>query len=216
VLELPVFDPGVHYGSVYDYFELQAPREHPNGYSTLAPRAAFDFFATHNRLNCGVWLPGDDAELETLGITRIVLHRGLYAQAHRLGAAFAEVALWDAGWHPAGGDGQVTLWAPGDGSHPASSPALPPPGPPVLCTGWRGKTMTGPEATIWVYGAGPLRLHFEAGSQTLLRVLADGQVADQIGFVGQGVAEATLTGEGWHSIVLIESTRGVRLVAVEH
>jgi hypothetical protein len=216
VLELPLFEPGVHYGSVYDYYELRAPREHPNGYSTLAPREAFDFFGTHNRLNCGVWLPGDNAELETLGVTRIVLHRGLYGQAHRLGFAFVEWALWDAGWHPAGSDEQITLWAPGDASHPPSSPALPPPGPPVLCTGWRGKTMTGPEATIWVYGQGPLRLHFEAESQTLLRMFADGEVVDQIGFLRRGVAEATLTGEGWHSIVLIESTRGVRLVAVEH
>jgi hypothetical protein len=215
-LELPLFEPGVHYGSVYDYYELQAPREHPNGYSTLAPQAASNFFESHVRLNCGVWLPGDREELRALGITRILLHRGLYAQAHRRGAVFAERALWDAGWYPAGGDGPVVLWAPGGGSHSPRLLGEPPRFRPYLCTGWRGKTMTGPEATIWVYGAGPLRLHFEAGSQTLLRVLADGQVADQIGFVGQGVAEARLTGEGWHSIVLIESTRGVRLVAVEH
>jgi hypothetical protein len=215
-LELPLFEPGVHYGSVYDYYELQAPRGHPNGYSTLAPEKAFDFFQTHVRLNCGVWLPGDDAELETLGVTRILFHRGLYRQAHRLGVAFAESALWDAGWHPAGSSGSITLWAPGDGSHPARSPALPPPGPPVLCTGWRGRTMMWREATLWVYGEGPLRLRFEADAQTFLRVFADGQVADQIGFVGRGIAETTLTGEGWHPLVLVESTRGVRLVAVEH
>jgi hypothetical protein len=216
VLELPLFQPGVHYGSVYDYYELQAAREHPNGYSTLEPSETVDFFGTHVRLNCGVWLPGDDSELETLGITRIVFHRGLYAQAHRLGAQFAEVALWDAAWHPIGGDGGVTLWAPGDGSHPARSPALPPPGPPVLCTGWRGRTMTGPEATIWVYGEGPLRLHFQASAETLMRMFVDGQVADQIGFVGRGVAETTLSEDAWHPIDLVESTRGVRLVAVEH
>jgi hypothetical protein len=214
-LELPLFQPGVHYGSVYDYYELQAARQHPNGYSTLAPSETFDFFGTHVRLNCGVWLPGDESELETLGITRIVFHRGLYAQAHRLGVQFAEVALWDAGWHPSGSDGRVTLWAPGNGSHPASSPALPPPGPPILCTGWRGRTMTGPEATIWIYGEGPLRLHFHADTETLLRMFVDGNVADQIGFVGRGAAEATLRGDAWHPIVLVESTRGVRLVGVE-
>jgi hypothetical protein len=215
VLELPLFDPGVHYGSVYDYYELQAPREHPNGYSTLAPPGAFEFFQTHVRLNCGVWLPGDTAELEILGVTRIVLHRALYAQAHRLGLPFAESALWDAGWHPAGGGGPITLWAPGDGTHPSRSPALPPPGPPVLCTGWRGRTMTAREATVWVYGEGLVRLHFEAASQTFLRVFADGNVADQIAFTDRGVAEVTLTGRQWHPLVLVESTRGVRLVAVE-
>jgi hypothetical protein len=215
-IELPLFEPGVHYGSVYDYFELQAPREHPNGYSTLAPERAFDFFQTHVRLNCGVWLPGDRSELETLGVTRIVLHRGLYRQAHRRGRAFAEWALWEEGWYPAGGRAPITLWARGDGSHPARSPALPPPGPPVLCTGWRGKTMTGREATLWVYGEGSVRLHFEADSQTLLRVFADGRVADQIGFTGRGVAEVALTGREWHPLVLVESTRGVRLVDIEH
>jgi hypothetical protein len=213
VLELPLFEPGVHYGSVYDYYELQAPHEHPNGYSTLAPQGAFDFFQTHVRLNCGVWLPGDEAELETLGVTQIILHRGLYAQAHRLGLPFVESALWDAGWHPAWADGEVILWAPGHGSHP--SPALPPPGRPVLCTGWRGRTMTGREASLWVYGEGPVRLHFVAGAETLLRVFVDGQVGDQIGFVERGKADITLKGSGWHPIVLVESTRGVRLVAVE-
>src|SRR5206468_7359891 len=41
VLELPLFEPGVHYGSVYDYYQLQAARERPGGYDTLAPKAAF-------------------------------------------------------------------------------------------------------------------------------------------------------------------------------
>ena len=72
------------------------------------------------------------------------------------------------------------------------------------------------EATLWVYGEGPLRLRFEADSQTLLRVFADEHVVDQIGFVGAGVTETVLTGEGWHPIVLVESTRGVRLVGIEH
>jgi hypothetical protein len=215
VLELPLFEPGVHYGSVYDYYQLQEAREQPGGYSTLAPEKAFDFFATHNRLNCGVWLPGDSEELRVLGITRLLLHRGLYLQAHRRGAAFAEWALWENAWHPAGDAGPITLWAPGEASHPPGVPPLPPPGPPVLCSGWRGQTMTQREATLWVYGEGPVRLHFEAEQQTLLRVLVDEKVADQIGFTGRGTAEATLTGRGWHPILLIESTRGVRLLAVE-
>ena len=58
LLELPLFEPGIHYGSVYDYYQLQAPRERPGGYSTLVPREAFDFYFLRNRLSCGVWLPG--------------------------------------------------------------------------------------------------------------------------------------------------------------
>src|SRR5207237_1096073 len=39
VLELPIFTPDVHYGSVYMYYGTQAERQRPLGYSTLAPRS---------------------------------------------------------------------------------------------------------------------------------------------------------------------------------
>ena len=57
ILDLPLFDPGIHYGSVYDYYELQEPRERPQGYNTLAPRSAYSFAFTYNRIGCGVWSP---------------------------------------------------------------------------------------------------------------------------------------------------------------
>jgi hypothetical protein len=28
-LDLPLFDPGIHYGAVYDYYELEVPSERP-------------------------------------------------------------------------------------------------------------------------------------------------------------------------------------------
>jgi hypothetical protein len=195
-LELPLFEPGVHYGSVYDYYELQAPREHPNGYSTLAPQKAFGFFETHVRLNCGVWLPGDRSELETLGVTRILLHRGLYRQAYRRGEAFAEWSLWEESWHPAKTDGQVTLWAPGDASHPPGVPALPPPGPPVLCTGWRGRTMLFRQATIWIYGRGSVAIRLTGAKPT---VTVDGR------------SEPGPVPEGWHAVLIETAHRGARL-----
>jgi hypothetical protein len=198
-LELPLFEPGVHYGSVYDYYELQAPREHPNGYSTLAPERALDFFQTHVRLNCGVWLPGDRSELETLGVSRIVLHRGLYRQAYRRGEAFAEWALGEGGWHPAETDGQVTLWMPGDASHPPGIPPLPPPGPPVLCTGWRGRTMLGRQATVWIYGSGTVSVQT---SGPLPVVLVDGS------------RENRRVPEGWHSVLLVTPTGGGKLEGI--
>ena len=68
VLALPLFDPGIHYGSVYDYYELQAPRERPQGYNTLGPRSAYAFAFAHNRIGCGVWEPGDEAALDRLGV----------------------------------------------------------------------------------------------------------------------------------------------------
>ena len=210
-LELPLFEPGVHYGSVYDYYELQAPREHPNGYSTLAPQAAFNFFESHVRLNCGVWLPGDREELRALGITRILLHRGLYAQAHRRGAVFAERALWDAGWYPAGGNGPVVLWAPGGGSHSPRLIGEPPRFRPYLCSGWRGRTMMGSEATIWVYGEGSIQLRLRSPTVVRVRFLADGQLQDQHTFGGRMFVSARLNGMGWHALLLDATQPGIRL-----
>src|SRR6185503_20646616 len=80
-LALPLFDPGIHYGSVYDYYELQAPRERPQGYNTLAPRSAYSFAFAHNRIGCGVWEPGDEAALDRLGVRSVLLHRGVYDPA---------------------------------------------------------------------------------------------------------------------------------------
>lgn len=40
ILELPVYDPGRQEGSVYAYYAMQAPRERPAGYSTVAPKKA--------------------------------------------------------------------------------------------------------------------------------------------------------------------------------
>ncbi|HET9322649.1 MAG TPA: hypothetical protein VFO03_02145 [Gaiellaceae bacterium] len=40
LLEMPVYRPGRQEGSVYLYYAMQAPRERPAGYSTVAPKAA--------------------------------------------------------------------------------------------------------------------------------------------------------------------------------
>src|SRR5437773_7450594 len=40
LLELPVFDPGVHYGSAYLWYDISAQRQRPGGYSPTAPRPA--------------------------------------------------------------------------------------------------------------------------------------------------------------------------------
>ena len=55
LLELPVFDPGVHYGSVYLWYDTAAQRERPNGYSTTAPKPAKSLADRLQRLNCGDW-----------------------------------------------------------------------------------------------------------------------------------------------------------------
>ena len=79
--------PAIHYGSVYDYYQLQAPRERPGGYSTLVPqhgRSTSSSSTTASRAACGS--PGDE---ETLRRPRHRERRpstpGMYAAGRRPG-----------------------------------------------------------------------------------------------------------------------------------
>ena len=90
MLELPVFDPSVHYGSVYFLYNTASQRERPGGYSTTAPRSAKRTFNQLERLNCGDWSDDREQELERLGVRAIVVHLGLYGPEDYSGA-FAEI-----------------------------------------------------------------------------------------------------------------------------
>lgn len=106
LLELPVFRPDIHYGSVYLGYARQSPRERPQGYSTLAPPAA-DRWARANRgLSCGRGVIPETVEW-------VVIHRGLYEQSGWFRAdcaARAEAALRGAGWRRVARDGALTTW----------------------------------------------------------------------------------------------------------
>jgi len=75
--ELPVFLPGRLEGSVYLYYNMQAPRERPGGYSTVAPKSADDTARRLRPLNCGDWSVHPRA-LDRLGVRYIAVHRGLF------------------------------------------------------------------------------------------------------------------------------------------
>jgi hypothetical protein len=213
VLELPVFEPGQHYASVYDYYQLQEAREQPGGYSTIAPKAAFDFSFTHNRLSCGVWLPGDRVELGRLGITRVLFHQGLYEQAHRRGAWFAWRGLQEAGFGPVAADGGVTLFAAGTAAvaGPVEEPAR---DEPILCSGWRGQTTVAPEATIWIYGSGSVDLDVRVPSGLPVSLWIEGRLADRRVLTLSGFLRANLGRPGWHAILLSAPTAGLKLMRV--
>ena len=66
MLEMPVLPPDRQAASVYLYYLMQAPREHPAGYSTLAPRAADRELRVLARDPC--------PQLERLRIRYVVLH----------------------------------------------------------------------------------------------------------------------------------------------
>jgi hypothetical protein len=67
LLELPVFLPERQEASVYLYYLMQSPHEHPSGYSTLAPREADRKLRQLARDPC--------ADLGSLGVRFVALHR---------------------------------------------------------------------------------------------------------------------------------------------
>ncbi len=107
LLELPVFRPDVHFGSAYVGYARQSPRERPQGYSTVAPRAARRLARELRGLSCG-----RGAVPASLGIRFVAVHRGLYDASGFFApscAARAEAALRAAGWRLLARDGRITM-----------------------------------------------------------------------------------------------------------
>ncbi|HEY1317631.1 MAG TPA: hypothetical protein VGF10_10460, partial [Gaiella sp.] len=109
LLELPVFRPDLHYGSVYLGYARQSPRERPQGYSTLAPPAAERLARELRGLSCG------RGEIPAgLGIRFVAVHRGLYEQSGFFGpgcADRAEAMLRADGWRLLARDGRIATYA---------------------------------------------------------------------------------------------------------
>jgi hypothetical protein len=115
ILELPVFRPGIHYGSVYQYYALQTARERPSGYSTVADRRADRLAKTLRPLNHGDWSGVKRALLRRLGVAAVLVHAGLFVDNPEVGPTrrAAERGLARNGFRPLLRDGPVTLWVPG-------------------------------------------------------------------------------------------------------
>ncbi len=109
LLELPVFRPGIHFGSVYLAYARQSPRERPQGYSTTARLQSYLLARDLRGLACGRGvLPA------TLGVRFVAVHRGLYRQSRWFGAGCAdaaEAALRAHGWRLLARDGAISIWA---------------------------------------------------------------------------------------------------------
>jgi hypothetical protein len=154
VLELPIFDPSVHYGSVYLWYDTSSRRQRPSGYATTAPRVAKRTADRLQRLNCGDWSGDTAGLLDRLGIRAIAVHLGLYEHAGDT-AWFALRALDEHGWTVQRSAGPVLLLERKSGSMPL--PTAPDPAKPVFCQGWYGDTgngryMSETHAPFWVHG----------------------------------------------------------------
>jgi hypothetical protein len=210
VLELPIFQQGKgQFGSVYQYYTLQAPRERPTGYA-LAPERVFDFTKRFNRLDCGAWLPGDRGELERLGIRAIVWHGGLYEQSETPGASFAWEGLRRSGLGAVAGRPPVVLFQAGadTGPPPFSEPDR---DEPLLCDAWVDGELALPEGALWFYGSGRAELELEAPAPTRVSVFADGRALPSELVSGRATLRADLEQEGWHAFV-VRGAPGLRLV----
>jgi hypothetical protein len=108
LLELPVFRPDLHFGSVYLSYATHSPRERPQGYSTTAPPAADRLARELRGLSCG------RGELPpSLGVRFVALHRGLYRQSGFFASgcpARAERWLRDHGWRELSRAGAISVY----------------------------------------------------------------------------------------------------------
>jgi hypothetical protein len=223
-LELPIFEPGIHFGSIYDAYQPQSLRERPSGYSTLAGDPPYTFFWAYNRLNCGAWLPGDEARLRELGVETLLFHRGAYAQSLRPNAWFAWQELQRRGYRATQRGGSVWRFP----FEPAGGPAQPPPvaepprEEPVFCEGWKDGRMRQRDAALWVYGPAELELVFRTPSAMPASLWIDGRRADAFRVDGEQTLDVALDEPGWHVLLfrvpaLFDTTpaRGLELVRLE-
>jgi hypothetical protein len=207
LLELPVFDPGVHYGSVYLWYDTAAQRQRPGGYSTTAPKPAKKLADRLERLNCGDWSGDMAGELKRLGVGAIALHRGLYVRNPAVPSTgwFASQGLLAHGWQIQRTAGPVWLFERG-GIGIAPKRVEPAHSTPVFCQGWfadtgSGRYMSETHAPFWIYGNGTLQLEF-APSSLAPHVTIDGR---------DGFA---LRSEGWH-LVAVDVDRLVKVEGVK-
>lgn len=203
LLELPIFDPGVHYGSVYLWYDTAAQRQRPGGYSTTAPKPAKTVADRLERLNCGDWSGDMAGELKRLGVGAIALHRGLYVRNPAVPSTgwFASRGLLAHGWQVQRTAGPVWLFERG-GIGIAPKRLEPARSSPIFCQGWfadteSGRYMSEPHAPFWIYGSGALQLEF-APSPLTPRVTIDGRPG------------LKLRSKGWH-LVAIDVERLVKV-----
>jgi hypothetical protein len=227
LLELPVFLPDVHYGSVYLYYDQRVRRKRPAGYSTTAPRSADQAARSLQPLDCGDWTTGAGSRLNTYDVSAITLHRGLYVDNPLMTDTswFAWRGLTAHGWRPVATDGPITTFARG------SSGVAPPFAEPsrddaVFCEGWylpdsRGRQMSRGHAALWVYGQGIVRLYLASPEPLSVQLSLDGRPHSRLTVRRLVEVRVGLPGDGWHLLALDVpqlpeiggKPRGARIVA---
>jgi hypothetical protein len=209
LLELPVLHPGVDLGSVYLYYDQQARRERPGGYSTVAPKRAALLALRLQPLNCGEWRSGLEALVRRLGVRYLAFHAGVLGDR----AWFAWRALGGHGWGRLARDGGVTTLAPGRalGAAPVPEPTR----DVVFCESLDGGSPRFRHSAFWARGSA-LRVRLSTSAPDRTTFTAGGRVRSSVRVTGPTSVRLGLGGPGWHlvGVDVVRTDRGLRLDSV--
>lgn len=108
LLDLPVFLPDVRLNSTYLFYDMQAARQRPTGYSTTVRREADATARRLRPLGCGRW---GGAPLLQLGVRYVAVHRGFFAAFRPACLRAALDGLTAHGFRALAADGDVQIFA---------------------------------------------------------------------------------------------------------
>jgi hypothetical protein len=211
LLELPVLHPSDNHGSVYLYYAMQAHRQRPGGYSTLAPKRAATLALQLEPLSCGEWRPETHGLLRRLGVHYIAFHAGLFDPAGQ--GWFAWRGLNAHGWGELARGGAVTTFARG---RPAAPPSVPEPTERIVfCPEWNGASPRYRHGALWVRGAGSLKIRLESDGPDRTTI-AVGRERRSVRVVGAATLTVPLARAGWNlvRVDVVRADRHVRLVSI--
>jgi hypothetical protein len=210
LLELPVLHPSVHHGSAYLYYAMQAQRQRPGGYSTLAPERAANLALQLEPLNCGEWRPGTADLLRRLGVRYLTFHAGLSPPGQ---GWFAWRELNARGWGEVARGGRIASFARG---FPPTPPLLSEPkGRIVFCPEWNGRSPRYRHAAFWIRGAGRLEVRLESNGPCRTTITVGG-VSRSVRVVKPTRLSVPLGRAGWNlvRVDVRRADRHVRLVSI--
>jgi hypothetical protein len=210
LLELPVLHPSVNHGSLYLYYDMQAHRQRPGGYSTLAPKRAANLSLQLEPLNCGDWRPGAAARLERLGVRYLAFHSGLFDPGQ---GYFAWRELNAHGWGELARAGGIATFARGRGASPPI--VAEPTARTVFCPEWLGRSPRYRHGAFWIHGAGLLEVRLESDGPCRTTITVDGN-RGSVRVVEPSRLSVPLRGGGWHlvGVDVRRADRHVRLVSI--
>ena len=210
LLELPVLHPSVNHGSLYFYYDMQAKRERPGGYSTFAPKRAAILALQLEPLNCGEWRPGAAERLRRLGVRYLAFHAGLFSAGQ---GWFAWGALTAHGWGELARGGRVATLAQG---RPATPPPVAEPAAKIVfCPEWAGRSPRYRHGAFWIRGAGRLEVRLVSNGPDRTTITADG-ARRSVRVVRPSSLSVPLRRRGWHlvRVDVRRADRHVRLVSI--